>query len=154
MAPVLQTMFSNAFSSMKIFVFWLKFHWSLFIRVQLPITQHWFRSPVQQQAIIETNKCLVYWCTYVSLRLNGLMVQKELLKDFATMAFTRFSLWHQWTRLSLVQVMAACHNQFNTLRQRRNEQHFADDIFKRIFFNEDVWISIKIITGVCSRGSN
>ena len=24
-------------------VFWLKFHWSLFIRVQLTITQHWFR---------------------------------------------------------------------------------------------------------------
>ena len=25
-----------------------------------------------------------------------------------------------------------------TLRPRRNEQHFADDIFKRIFFNENV----------------
>ena len=33
---------------------------------------------------------------------------------------------------------------FNTLRPRRNEQHFADDILKRIFFNENVWISIKI----------
>ena len=32
----------------------------------------------------------------------------------------------------------------NTLRPRRNEQHFADDIFKRIFFNENAWISIKI----------
>ena len=32
----------------------------------------------------------------------------------------------------------------NTLRPRRNEQHFADDIFKRIVFNENVWISIKI----------
>ena len=32
----------------------------------------------------------------------------------------------------------------NTLSLRRNEQHFADDIFKRIFFNENVWISIKI----------
>ena len=31
-----------------------------------------------------------------------------------------------------------------TLKSRRNEQHFADDIFKRIFFNENVWISIKI----------
>ena len=27
---------------------------------------------------------------------------------------------------------------------RRNEQHFADDIFKRIFFNENVWIAIRI----------
>ena len=32
----------------------------------------------------------------------------------------------------------------NTLKPRRNEQHFADDIFKRIFFNENVWISIEI----------
>ena len=30
----------------------------------------------------------------------------------------------------------------NSLRPGRNEQHFADDIFKRIFFNENVWISI------------
>ena len=32
----------------------------------------------------------------------------------------------------------------NTLRPRRNERHFAEDIFKRIFFNENVWISIKM----------
>ena len=32
----------------------------------------------------------------------------------------------------------------NTLRPRRNGQHFADNIFKHIFFNENVWISIKI----------
>ena len=32
----------------------------------------------------------------------------------------------------------------NTLRPTRNEQHFADNIFKRIFFNENVSISIKI----------
>ena len=32
----------------------------------------------------------------------------------------------------------------NTLRLRRNGQHFADDTFKRIFFNENVWILIKI----------
>ena len=36
------------------------------------------------------------------------------------------------------------HPDFNTLRPRRNEQHFADDIFKRIFFNENVWIAIEI----------
>ena len=30
------------------------------------------------------------------------------------------------------------------MRSRRNEQHFADDIFKRISFNENGWISIKI----------
>ena len=30
--------------------------------------------------------------------------------------------------------------------------HFADDIFKRIFFNEDVWISIKISLTFVARG--
>ena len=33
---------------------------------------------------------------------------------------------------------------FNTLRPRQNERHFADDIFKCIFLNENVWIPIKI----------
>ena len=33
---------------------------------------------------------------------------------------------------------------FNTLRPRHNGRHFADDIFKCIFFNENVRISIKI----------
>ena len=32
----------------------------------------------------------------------------------------------------------------NTLRPRQNDQHFTDDIFKRIFVNENVCISIKI----------
>ena len=33
---------------------------------------------------------------------------------------------------------------FNSLRPRWNWQHFSDDIFKRIFFYENVWISIEI----------
>ena len=34
--------------------------------------------------------------------------------------------------------------EYNTLRSRRNRHHFADDIFKCIFLNENVSISIKI----------
>ena len=43
MAAILQTTFSNAFSWMKIYEFRLIFHWILFLRVQLTISQHWFR---------------------------------------------------------------------------------------------------------------
>ena len=32
----------------------------------------------------------------------------------------------------------------NTLRPRQNGRHFADDIFKSIFLNKNVWIPIKI----------
>ena len=35
MAAISQTIISDAFSWMKIFVFWLKFHWSSFLRIQL-----------------------------------------------------------------------------------------------------------------------
>ena len=39
----LQTLFSDAISWMKSFVLWLKFYWSLFLKIQLTINQHWFR---------------------------------------------------------------------------------------------------------------
>ena len=43
MDAILQTTFSSAFSWMKMFEFRLKFHWSLFLRLQLTIFHHWFR---------------------------------------------------------------------------------------------------------------
>ena len=43
MAAFSQTTFSNAFSSIKMFELRIKFHWSLFLMVQLTIFQHWFR---------------------------------------------------------------------------------------------------------------
>ena len=43
MAAASQTTLSNAFSWMKVLEFLLRFHWSLFRRVQLTIIQHWFR---------------------------------------------------------------------------------------------------------------
>ena len=42
MATIFQTIFSNAFSWMKMCWFRLMFHWSLFPRVKLTIFQHWF----------------------------------------------------------------------------------------------------------------
>ena len=35
-------------------------------------------------------------------------------------------------------------NLINTLRPRQDGRHFPDDIFKWIFLNEIIWISIKI----------
>ena len=43
MAAILQTTNSNTFCWIKMFEFQLKFHWSLFLRVQLTISQHWLR---------------------------------------------------------------------------------------------------------------
>ena len=35
-------------------------------------------------------------------------------------------------------------NSISSLRPRQNGRHFADDVFKCIFLNENVWISLKI----------
>ena len=42
---------------------------------------------------------------------------------------------------------------FNTLRPRQNGPHFADDISKRIFLNENIWITIKISQKFVPKGS-
>ena len=41
----------------------------------------------------------------------------------------------------------------NTLRPRPNGRHFADDIFKRIFLNENIWIPIKLSLKFVPMGS-
>ena len=43
MAAVFQTTFSNAFSWMKMHEYRLRFQWSLFLRFEFTIFQHWFR---------------------------------------------------------------------------------------------------------------
>ena len=44
MANIFQMTFANAFSSMKMYEFWLGFHWRMFLRIQLTIFQHLFRK--------------------------------------------------------------------------------------------------------------
>ena len=43
---------------------------------------------------------------------------------------------------------------FNTLRPRQYGRHFADNIFKYIFLNENVWIPIKILLKFVPKGQN
>ena len=43
-------------------------------------------------------------------------------------------------------------NCLNTLRPIQNGRHFSDDIFKCIFLNENVWISIKIPVKLVPKG--
>ena len=75
MADVSQMTFSNAFSWMKMYWFLLRFHWSVFLRVQLTIFQHWVRlwlGDGQATSHYLEQWWLVYWCIYESLGLNKL----------------------------------------------------------------------------------
>ena len=48
----------------------IEFHWSLFLRVWLRISEHWSgngSAPNRQQAITWSNTDPVYWCIYEAL---------------------------------------------------------------------------------------
>ena len=79
MAAVSQTTLSNAFSWMKMLEFGLRFHWSLFPRVQLTIFHHWFRwwlGADQATSHYLNQWWFIYWSIYASLGLNELISAK------------------------------------------------------------------------------
>ena len=51
---------------------------------------------------------------------------------------------HCWSTFALCCGSNMAHKMFNTLRPRQNGRHFADDIFKCISLNENIWIELKI----------
>ena len=51
--------------------------------------------------------------------------------------------WY-WHVILYVNILYIYTDLFNTLRPRQNGRHFADDIFKCIFLNENNWIPVKI----------
>ena len=67
---------------------------------------------------------------------------------FGTCVFVCYHGFNTWLRFH----NTTSYHLINTLRPRRNEQHFTDDIFKRIFFNENVWISIEISLKFVAKG--
>ena len=58
---------------------------------------------------------------------------------------TNMGRWILWMcfELSIKSSTAKLCTHVNTLRPRQNGRHFADDFFKGIFLNENVWIPIK-----------
>ena len=76
MDAISQTTLSNAFLRMKMLEFWLKFHWSLFLGVQLTIFNNWFGwwlGAVQTTSHYLNQWWLVYRRIYASLGLNDLI---------------------------------------------------------------------------------
>ena len=94
--------FSNAFSWMKIFIFWFEHQWSFFLRVQLTILQHWFRwwlGPDQATSHY-LNQCwpnsLTHTCgtrgRWVNSYLIGYFEWHHLIKDKISKPLTQWPL--------------------------------------------------------------
>ena len=105
---------------------------------------------------------LDYWRVYASLGLNelneysnyiGHNVQLEFLiwsdRIFVLALISdleRTKMWCERVQLCWknMKTTVSSQNSFNTLRSRHNGRHFADDLYKCIFLNENIWISINI----------
>ena len=82
------------------FFIWLKFHWSLFPRVHLTITQHWIRQWLGADSAIShyLNQCWLDWLTH-TWGTRGRWVNVDVfcgdtvLSDFIVVVFC---LW-KWT---------------------------------------------------------
>ena len=79
---------------MKIYKFHLKFHWSLFIRVQLTTFQHWFRQWLDTSKVTShylNHWWLFFWFIYVSLGLNELRNWRYICVsyNFSTMRYCK-----------------------------------------------------------------
>ena len=68
--------------------------------------------------------------------------------------FSKRHCWRPWTEYSynhLALPWVQSIYTINTLKPRQNGRHFADDVFKRIFLNENIWIQINISLKFVSR---
>ena len=110
---------------------------------KITINEPWF-SIVQRQAIICIINSLVYWCIYASPSLNKLRNTFHVTK-----------LWTHWGQdkngrhSPVLNTLRPRQNGrhspvVNILRPRQNGPHSPDYIFKWIFLNENIWISINI----------
>ena len=70
----------NTFSWMKMYEFWLTFHWSVFQSIKLLTFQHWFRLWLGTNQVTShyLNQWCVYWCLYASLGLNELIEDSKM----------------------------------------------------------------------------
>ena len=73
-------------------------------------------------------------CHHLNIRFKSLPTP---IVEIFSVAFTERHL-HRRHRWPITKVLV------NTLRPRQNRRHFADDVFKCIFLNENVWIWINI----------
>ena len=81
---------------------------------------------------------------------------RKVFKEIPLFVYKEMTIWmkHAGRLIDSVKMTTDMYNNsrivtqldlsFNTLRPKQNGRHFPDDIFKCIFFNENVWISLKI----------
>ena len=77
-------------------------------------------------------------------KLNSKIAFFMYTKSFFNGSENRGDVQTIWDRCMWLYCIHEWSSPFNTLQLRQNGCHFTDGIFKLIFFNENVWVAIKI----------
>ena len=114
--------------------------------ILLHISQKWNRENIDPILNTQNNlKLLSLWMSY-GMWIASISVQLTLLLQHQIVHFY-INSWRgicasiNWAPLVQITVSISC---LNSLRQRKNRRHFADNVFKCNFLNENVWIPIKM----------
>ena len=137
MAAILQMTFSNTLFWMKTFEFRLKFHWSLFLRVQLTISQHRFREWLGADQA--TSHYLNQWCPRLS---TYIYVTPPQWVNTATCAdIIDYDHWHQTDGITLK-------NAFWMIQLSKggiNEKNLGKSIFILDHMSQSGWNKMAVI---------
>ena len=109
-------------------------------------------SPHKTSSLVDETMIDFYMHNLISCNLNGCLwyvelnrfIQSKILKGIIFYQIIRVQYQSCWSFLPLDYFLPWHINELNTLRPRQNGCHFADDIFKGIFLNENISIPIKI----------
>ena len=104
---------------------------------------HHIRASHVESAYVMTSS----WCIQMFERGPGVEKTRSSIHNDNTLYWTPFVRDFQTTAGDPLLTW------FNTLRPRRNGRHFPEDIFKRIFLNENILIPIKISLKFVPKGS-
>ena len=98
MTAISQRTISNAFLWMKMFKFWLTFHWCLFLRLKLTTFQHWFRQWLGADQA-------------TSHYLNQSMMLSLRTHIYVSLGLNRFRVWK--VPLLRVQIKSVLHREYH-----------------------------------------
>ena len=89
--------------------------------------------------------CPHQWCSHIETHLMGILQCCGILETiFSRLAsLSCCELDENYSKV-ISEKAQSTFIAFNSLKPRQNGRHFPDDIFKWIFLNENVWISINI----------
>ena len=86
----------------------------------------------------------VTWSNHFSATHIFMITYSSTCKSKYQTGYMQLRSWDEYHIAKIQDDSNAGGDNFNTLRPRPNWRHFADDIFKCIFVNENAWILLKI----------